>query len=84
MPVPGLAIAGLRGASGVRPGGHCRRSRRPEQDTRDRRGGGHEQDGADGGMAGSIEPGCELPDPCLQVTSAKIVGLTSVRLVIEM
>jgi hypothetical protein len=83
-PFSGFAMAGVRGATAVRPRGDGCHRHRLEQNPRDRHGGEHDQNGADGGMAGSNEPGCELPDPCLQVTSAKIVGLSSVRLVIEM
>jgi hypothetical protein len=80
VPLPRFAISGMRGTAAVRPGVDGRRRRGPEEDT----GGEEDQDGADGGTASSIEPGWERPDPCLQVTSAKIVGLSSVRLVIEM
>jgi hypothetical protein len=80
VPFPRFAISGMRGTAAVRPGGEGRRPRGPEEDT----GGEQDQDSADGGTASSIEPGWERPDSCLQVTSAKIVGPSSVRLVIEM
>jgi hypothetical protein len=75
-----FAVSGMRWAATVRPGGDGRRRRGPEQDT----GGEEDQNSANGGTTSSSEPGWEWPDPCLQVTSAKIVGPSSVRLVIEM
>jgi hypothetical protein len=80
VPFPRFAISGVRGTAAVRPGGEGGRPRGPDEDT----GGEQDQDSTDGGTASSIEPGWERPDPCLQVTSAKIVGASSVRLVIEM
>jgi hypothetical protein len=80
VPFPRFAVSGMRGAAPVRPGGDGRRAHMPDEDT----GGEQNQDSADGDTASSIQPGWERPDPCLQVTSAKIVGPSSVRLVIEM
>jgi hypothetical protein len=55
VPFARFAVAGMRGAATVRPGGDGCRRRRPEQDA----GGEQDQHSANGGTTSSFEPGWE-------------------------